>query len=264
MITKGSMTNKFKPPIKCVGDKWHLKDFIISHLPENYEQMIYVEPFCSGGTIFLNKNASVTEVISDIDEGIICVFKAIRDEPKEFFSRIKRATYTERSFKLALGKAQHEFEDYIDKAFNEYVLRRMSRAGSKKSFSWTQHNEDEINDDAAWATLSEKIEEMSTRLTNTTILCKNFVEIMKFWDETETVFYLDPPELKSIETDSQPFEMSVDDHMNMIHLAKNSKGKVIISGFSCPLYNRSLKNWKCKKKPNQNKTKKVECVWINY
>ena len=103
------------------------------------------------------------------------------------------------------------------------------------------------------------------------MLCKSFVQVLKAWDESETFFYLDPPALRSIpiEDTAEPLELSVEDHMNLIHLAKNSKAKVMISGYSCPLYNRSLKNWKCKKKTlpaTQVKTKdrRIECVWFNY
>lgn len=258
-----------RPPIKTKGGKWQLREFIISNFPENYEQMIYVEPFCSGATIFLNKNPSEAETICDTDQGIISMFKAIRDEPKEFISRIKRTKYSERAFKIAYNKSQTEFEDYVDQAINEYILRKMSRNGLKTTFAWS----DKFADDTAntWESLTDKLQEISDRLQNTTIICKDFVQILKAWDEENTLFYLDPPALRSIAIDEtiEPYELSVEDHMNLIHLAKNAKGKVIISGYSCPLYNRSFKNWKCKKKTipatqAKTKDKRIECVWLNY
>ena len=254
-----------KSPIKVSGDKWHLKDFIISNFPESYEQMTYVEPFCAGATILLNKNPSPSEVLCDSDDGIISIMKAIRDEPKEFISRVKRTKYSERAFKIAFNKSQNEFEDYIDKAVNEYILRKMSRGGLKKSFAASEKLADEsVN---AWEAMTDKLEEISVRIKDVSFFCKDFVEIIKAWDEADTLFYLDPPILKSIEgVPEAPHELTVDQHMNMIHLAKNAKGKVIISGYSCPLYNRSLKAWKCKKKPPvaSAKDRRIECVWINY
>jgi len=264
-----SMNPKIKPPIKTKGSKWPLRDLIISNFPENYEQMTYVEPFCSGAAILLNKNPSETEVICDIDDGIVAMFKGIRDEPKEFISRIKRTKYSERAFKIAFNKSQNEFEDYLDKAVNEYILRKMSRGGLKKVFAWS----DKFSDDSenTWEAITDSLQEISDRIKNTTMLCKSFVQVLKAWDESETFFYLDPPALRSIpiEDTAEPLELSVEDHMNLIHLAKNSKAKVMISGYSCPLYNRSLKNWKCKKKTlpaTQVKTKdrRIECVWFNY
>jgi DNA adenine methylase len=66
-------------------------------------------------------------------------------------------------------------------------------------------------------------------------------------------------------------EMTADDHVNLLNLIKNARGKVIISGYSCPLYNRTLKGWKIKKKIVSNnagqgkvKEKRTECLWLNY
>ena len=194
--------------------------------------MTHVEPFCAGATIYLNKNPSSSEIISDIDDGFIAMFKAIRDEPKEFFTRIKRTTYTERAFKMAFNKSHQEFEDYIDKAVNEYILRKMSRGGLKKTFLMSDKLSEESEDESAWQETSDKIDEISQRLKNTTILCKNYIQILKFWDEADTLFYLDPPELRPVEGVVMPNEFSVEDHMNLFQLAKNSKAKIIISGVS--------------------------------
>lgn len=250
-------TKKIKSPIKTSNGKWHLKEFVISNFPEGYEQLTYVEPFCSGANVFLNKIPSQTEVISDADQGIIAVFKALRDEPKEFISRVKRTKYTERSFKIAANKSHQEFEDYIDLAVNEFILRKMSRAGLKKTFVQPEFDEED------W---DARLEEVSVRIQKATVVCKSFVDIIRAWDEVDTLFYFGPPFLKATTDTPEPLDLSVEDHMNLIHLAKNARGKVIISGYSSPLYNRSLKNWKCKKKPvtAAKKDKRVECVWINY
>ncbi len=269
-------TKKIRPPIKTHGGKWYLKDFIISNFPENYEQMTYVEPFCAGASVFLNKIRSAIEVISDIDDGVVAVFKALRDEPKEFIARLKRTKYSERAFKIALNKSKEEFEDYIDKAINEYIVRRMSRGGLKKAFAWSDRlRGGQPGDVNAWETMLDQLESISERVQSTSILHKDFTEMMKIWDEPNTLFYLDPPYLHSTRTEGSTelyeHEMSVEDHMNLLHLAKNARSKVIISGYSSPLYNRSLKNWKCKKKsvPNhssqaKSKERRIECVWFNY
>ena len=260
---------KIQPIIKTKGSKWQSREFIISSFPENYDQMTYIEPFCSSASIFLNKTPSQTEVLSDTDEGLICILKCLRDESKEFISRIKRTKCSERAFKIALNKSQSEFDDYFEKGINEYILRKMSRNGLKKKFACSEKFMDESEN--AWEEELEKLHETSERIKNSIILCKDFVDVIKAWDEEGTLFYLDPPTLRSVglEESPEPYELSVEDHMNLINLAKNARAKVVISGHSCPLYNRSFKNWKCKKNPTSaNKTKskdnKIECIWYNY
>jgi DNA adenine methylase len=266
--------NKLRPIVKTHGGKWYLKDFVIDNFPENYQDLVYCEPFCAGASIFLNKKPSVEEVISDIDKNVIAIFKALRDESKEFINRLKRIQYTERSFKIALTKSKKPLDDYIDRGVNEYILRRMSRGGLKKAFAWSNRTRgDKPGDVNSWDTMLKQLPKISERLRNVTILCSDFREIIKYWDEENTLMYLDPPYLHSTRTATDVYEneMTVEDHIDLLNLIKNSRGKVIISGYSSPLYNRTLKGWKCKKKSvanhsSQAKTKdmRTEVVWFNY
>lgn len=249
---------KMKSPIKAQGDKWNLKEFILTNFPENYESMVYVEPFCAGATIFLNKNSSKEELINDIDDEIVSIFRAIRDEPKEFISRVTKITHSERVFNTLSKNAEQGFDDYFEKGVNQFLLRKMSRGESKKIFAGSE----KVNEEGLWDSIAEKIHLIAERLKDTTIICSDFIEIVKFWDEEDTLFYIDPPELQSNEEEKNcKSNFSLEDHMNLIHLIKNAKAKVIISGRSCQLYNRSFKHWK--KKINQGKTKS-DCIWFNY
>jgi DNA adenine methylase len=268
--------NKIRPPLKSHGGKWYLKEFIISNFPEGYEQMTYVEPFCAGASVFLNKKPSLLEVIGDVDRGVVSVFKALRDEPKEFIKRIKRVRYTKRVFESALEKKAEEFEDYMDRAVNEYILRRMSRGGLKKAFAWSDRTRGgQPGDVNAWKTMARQLKGIAKRVEHASVVCEDFKDVFKAWDEENTLFYLDPPYLHSTRaegsTELYENELSIDDHLNLLHLAKNARGKVIISGYSSPLYNRSLKNWKCRKKNIANhssqaakKQRRVEVLWMNY
>ena len=267
---------KIRPPLKSHGGKYYLCNWVIDNFPESYEDLTYCEPFCAGASVFLNKNPSKEEVIGDTDDGVICVFKALRDEPKEFITRIKRTRYTERAFKMAQNRSEEEFEDYVDHGVNEYVLRRMSRGGLKKAFAWSERKRGgQPGDLNAWKTMFAQLPIIAERIKGASILNKNFIDVFKVWDEEDTLFYLDPPYLHSTRTEGSTnlyeHEMTVEDHLALLHLAKNARGKVIISGYSSPLYNRNLKDWRVRRKnmanhSSQSKVKKrrVECLWLNY
>lgn len=270
------MTRKLRPPIKTHGGKAYLASWVLEHFPPDYEEMVYCEPFCAGASVFLNKKPSKHEVIGDIDRGVTSIFKALRDEPKEFVSRLKRINYTERTFKMAQNRSEQEFEDYVDRAVNEYVLRRMSRGGLKKAFAWSERERGgQPGDLNAWKTMLKQLSAIAERVEKTTILCADFKQVFPIWDEEDTLFYLDPPYLHTTRSEGSTnlyeHEMTAEDHIHMLHLAKNARGKVLISGYASPLYNRSLKGWKVKKKnvPNnssQSKTKerRIECLWMNF
>lgn len=267
---------KLRPPVKTHGGKWYLTDFVIEQFPENYQELTYIEPMCAGASVFLNKLSSKEEIISDLDKGVISVFKALRDEPKEFTDRLKRVRYTERAFKMAQKRASNGFGDYIDHGVNEYMLRRMSRGGMRKSFAWSERKRGgKPGDVNAWETMLKDLPLISERVQNAIILNRSVFDIFKVLDEEDTLWYLDPPYLPNTRDENSTsvyeYEMTVDDHINLLQLAKNARGKVIISGYSSPLYNRTLKGWKIKKKnvPNhsgqgKSKERRIEVLWMNY
>ena len=131
---------KLRPPIKTHSGKYYLASWIMDHFPEDYMELEYCDLCCGGCSVFLNKEPSQSEMINDKDVGVTSIFKALRDEPKDFIGRMKRIKYNESTFQKVLKKNQeNDFEDYYELALNEFVLRRMSRNGLKKSFAWTTY-----------------------------------------------------------------------------------------------------------------------------
>lgn len=267
---------KLRPPVKIHGGKYYLSKWILEHFPKGYAEMKYCEPFCGGASVFLNKQSSSEEVIADVDKGIVAIFKALRDEPTEFISRIKRCKYKESTFRKALRRIQKGFDDYIDQAVSEYIVRRMSRGGLKQAFAWSDRMRGgKPGDVNAWETMIEQLPIISERLEGVSILNESFDSVFKVWDEEDTLTYFDPPYLPQTRSEGSQevyeFELSVDDHVNLLNMIKNARGKVIISGYSSPLYRTHLKDWKCKKRDianhsgqGKNKQRRIECIWMNY
>lgn len=250
------MTKKvyLKAPIKSLGSKHHIANWIIEYFPKNYLELKYCEPFCAGASVFLNKEPSPEETISDIDRGLICIFKALRDEPKEFISKVKRIKYTENTFNRAYRRSQANNCDYIDQAIIEYVLRRMSRGGLKKSFY--------KNNETSWLNMNEHLSLLAKRIDGVNIINSCFKDVFKVWDEADTLTYLDPPMLPDKNATGCD-EITIDDHIAMLTIAKIGRGKIIISGHPSPLYNRHLADWRCVKTTHST-SKKVEMLWMNY
>lgn len=276
MSVKDQNMKKLRPPVKTHGGKYYLSNWVIEHFPQDYKSLTYCELCCGGGSVFLNKERSGQEVINDLDRGIVSIFKALRDEPKEFIDKVKRIKYTERTFQNAQRRAEEPIEDYIDLAVNEFVLRRMSRGGMKKAFAWSERlRGGKPGDVNAWDTMLKQLSVIAERLKGVIILNGHFREPLKVWDEESVMLYLDPPYLPATRskgaTDVYDNEMSVEDHIELLTHIKGSRCKVLLSGYASPLYNKHLKDWKCIKKEIANhasqqkvKERRFECLWINY
>ena len=96
------------------------------------------------------------------------------------------------------------------------------------------------------------------------------------YDKEDTLFYLDPPYISDTrgQKKSYMYEMSNEKHEELVELLLKVKGKVVLSGYDHPIYNKLLENgWqkvvlgdytKRSQKSNSELSKGVEFVWLNY
>jgi len=255
---------KIRSPINPKGSKQTLSSWLIDYFPEDYEEMCYVEPYCGGASVFLNKNFSEEEVINDNNRSIQQIFKALRDEPCEVIGRLKRTKFTERSFKRAKKKKEEESYDYVDGAIIEIIFRKMSKNG-EDFFQSVQTIDGQNKDEYEWNRMIEHMELIKDRIKDVHIFCNDALEVIKVWDSPNTLMYVDPPKLsKSSNVNLEENEMSIDDHIQLANLLNNSKSYILLSGHPSSLYNRLYKDWDCVKKSKTKKNKVIECFWKNY
>lgn len=265
---------KLRPPFKIHGGKYYLSSWIIKHFPPEYEKLGYVEPFVGAGSVFLNKEPSEDEAINDLDEGAIQIWRALRDEPSPFIQRLKRTNYTELTFTRAKNREEGPFNDYIDHACNEFILRRMSRGGLRQAFAWSDRERGgQPGDVNAWETIVAELPLIAERIEKTNIFQKPAVEVIKAFDDEDFLCYCDPPYLPDTRVSKSAYtlEMTTDDHIELANALTSYRGKAVISGYWHPLYRRLYQGWRCLKKEIANhsgqsktKTRRIECIWVNY
>lgn len=264
---------KIRPPFKCHGGKFYLSQWIIENMPENYQKFDYLEPFCGAASVFINKEPSEDrEIINDLDKKVIAIMKTLRDEPEAFIKKVRNTTYSERVFKRELNRT--EFESEFDIAFNEFVLRRMSRGGLKKAFAWSNRERGgQPGDVNAWKTIVKELPKISERLKKVFILNKPATEVINAFNYENMLCYCDPPYVPDSRTSKNTYEceLDTDGHIALANALLKFKGKVILSGYQSTLYKRLYADWRCIKKKvanhaSQDKTKaiKVECLWVNF
>ena len=75
------------PVLKWAGGKRKLLQDIINHIPDKFS--IYYEPFLGGGAVFFSLQPS-NAVVNDINDELINVYTAIRDNVEELIEDLKR------------------------------------------------------------------------------------------------------------------------------------------------------------------------------
>jgi DNA adenine methylase len=238
---------KLKPVIKAGNGRAGIASWIVERFPENYREMTYIEPFLGDGSVFLRKDASSEEVLNDLDCGLVSVWRALRDEPKLLVSRLKKMKYSECTFKR--HQALKEHDDYMSAAVSEFVLRQMSKSGTKRSF--VARSEEGCKE--CWRGLFEAMEMVNERLKNSFILCKDAMEVLKIFSNEKTLAYCDPPE---VDEEAMPAAR----HAELGDILKDFRGKVVISGPNSSLYKRIYSGWN--RKGVQGNPK--ESIWMNF
>lgn len=262
---------KIRPIVKIHGGKYYLCDWILHHFPQQYENMTYLEPFVGGGSIFLNKNKSIKEIINDIDYGIYAIWHVLKNNSLDFILKLKNTNYTKDIFQES---QQYTNKDIFNDAVNSFILRRMSRGGLQKAFSWSDRlRGGRPGDENAFYTMVNSLSVIANKLKQVDIYNQNALELIKNNNHSNVLLYLDPPYMHNtrISKTAYNYEMTENDHKELSIILNKFNGKVVLSGYRSPQYDKWYQNWNMVSRQivnhsSQQKIKqyKTECLWVNY
>jgi DNA adenine methylase len=109
---------------------------------------------------------------------------------------------------------------------------------------------------------------MIERLRGVVIENKCALELMPQHDSDQTLFYVDPPYVHETRCTRQAygFEMDDDDHRDMAEILRALRGKVVLSGYACPLYSELFGDWHCEQKAalGDGACDRTEVLWMNF
>lgn len=237
-----------KPIIKTSRDRQAESKWIVERFPPEYRDMNYLEPFVGSGSVFLEKEPSVEEVLNDADCGIVSIWRAVRDEYSEFASRIRRMKYGESTFKR--HQSTNEYDDYVGGAVSEFSLRHMSKNGLKKTFV-PRSREGKCSE--FWGDMLDSLEWFSERTKEAYFLSRCHEEVLLVFNKDDTLVYCDPPPV-----DEEG--MGADKHLRLGDILKSHRGKVMVVGPNTAIYKRMYSEWNRRGLPGNAK----ESMWTNF
>lgn len=170
-----------------------------------------MEPFFGAGSVFFYKEPSKHEVINDLDKDVYTLLTGFKKYPGDKISKDINGNYTKEIF-FKIKDMNHKTN--YDKFIQILLLNRLSFFSFGKSFG------------NVFAISSNFKDKYNTRLKNTTILNKDYIEVIKKYDSPSTFFYLDPPYTMSDESYYKEYYINP----NELHdLLKNLKGQFLLS-----------------------------------
>ena len=268
--------SRIRPIIKYHGGKGLLQSWIRSKFPKDFSA--FVEPFGGAGNVVLNMPPTQVEVYSDLDPVLCNLFNIVKNNCLEFCKKTEPIECKEEVFlyyKDLLASEKFQKINALEQAVTYFVVKRMSKGGIGKQFSSSKRiyslGPENLQN---WTTAKQSIPAISNRLQSIQILNKNAIDVIREFDSSGTLFYLDPPYFPSsrIAKKVYNYEMTEEEHEDLYRLVTSLNGIVAISGYHCKQYDKWYDSWALHERSvgnNSNQTmksqgsRKIECLWIN-
>lgn len=248
--------------LKYPGAKWRVSEWIISHFPDH---KVYCEPFFGSGAVFFNKPQTYIETINDVDGNIVNLFKVCRDTAEELARLIELTPFSREEFEGCYEKSDNPIEQA-----RRTLVRYHQSFGNCNSSKRSWRNVQTYGGPRTatmWNYLPERIAEVCERLKETQIENIDAIELIKRYNDENTLLYCDPPYLQSLRKKNMyAHEMTDEQHIKLLEVLKESKSKIVLSGYDNPLYNETLTGWNTdeKKTTAQMGKHRVEKLWYNF
>ena len=248
--------------LKYPGSKWRIADWIISHFPKH---KVYCEPFFGSGAVFFNKQPVYTETINDLDGNVVNLFRVCRDYPNELARLIELTPFARDEFRDCYEKS----DDPIEQARRTIVRYHQSFGTSNSSRNSWKNVQTYGGSRCAtmWNYLPAAILECVDRLKEAQIENIDAVELIRRYNDKDTLIYCDPPYLPSLRKKAiYACEMDERKHIELLGALKESRSMVVISGYCSELYNRELKGWHTDtvETTAQFGLHRTEKIWTNF
>lgn len=267
------LPEKARPPLRYYGGKWALAPWITSHFPEHKQ---YGELYGGGAGVLLRKARSKVEVYNDKDDEVVDLFRILREPGprEELIEAVAMTPFSRREFLRAYVPTA----DRVERA-RRLVVRSWAGFGTQ-SFNINNSNGFRGRDSEAkksyareWDGIPNALALIVERLRGVTIECLPALDLIPYYDQPGTLFYLDPPYPRSTRNCNEKgyrHEMSDHEHRSLAWVIKACKAAVVISGYGCDLYDRELYgDWhRVEKKARANgqhgSVERTEVLWMNF
>jgi DNA adenine methylase len=237
----------------------------------------YVEPyFGSGKVLFALNPEGISEVANDLDGEITNFFDVLKS-PVHFPEFQCLAALTPVSEVECNRAGTNTGRSPVECALALLIRNRQSCQALGQDFVTPLHKRTRRGMDehvSAWLSAVDGLAVVHARLQRVRIVNRPALDVIRTEDGPRTLHYLDPPypaEVRVTRDCYREFEMSQADHRDLLDTIRQVRGRVMLSGYHCPLYDTILADWNSHEVSCPNhaaggrvKRRMLEAVWCNF
>jgi DNA adenine methylase len=182
-------------PIKWVGGKSKLRSKVIARLPADAE--CYAEVFAGAAWVLFGKPAHPAEVVNDKDGDLVNLWRVMKWRSAELLENVQQHLYSREWF-YELRANKPAGVDEMERAVWMYLMIQMSFGADIEkpkcaSFGCYTGKKYRLFPDKA----EQGFEVAKRRLQNVCIENLDFADMIGRYDQKRTIFFCDPPYLKT-------------------------------------------------------------------
>lgn len=204
--------------------------------------------------VLLKKQPSEVEVFNDLDGRVVNLFRVIRNPEK--LTELKRycelTPYSRLEFSSLCEMPEPENE--LERAWWFFVRCRQARGGIGMSAitksAWatsTRTRRDMPEPISKYLAAIDGLNEVAERFRRVVVECMLAVELIRKYDREDVLFYCDPPYPAETRHGGKGktygCEMTDRDHEELLETLRECRGKVLVSSYATPIYERKLSDW---------------------
>lgn len=250
---------KLTSPLKWHGGKHDLSSWIVSLMPprclnpnkpdeDDPGYLHYVEPYAGGLSVLLaNDPDGISEVVNDLNGHLVAFWRALQcpDLFEKLRRRLEVTPFSSVEYEKAVDTlADEDIQSDLDRAWAFFVCCRQSLAGRMDGFTGitkTRTRRGINNEVSAWLSCIDGLPAVHERLKRVLIVGPSpALDVIRKHDGPRTLFYIDSPylhETRVTTTEYGEYEMTEENHRNLLHVLGGIKGRFLLSGYESALYN---------------------------
>lgn len=247
-----------RPALDYFGGKWKMAPRIIEHFPTH---KTFVDVMCGAASITIRKPRSKNEIINDVHNELINFFQVLRDRNPELRSRLEKTPYGREEYR----SCRELSSDPLEQARRTVVKSWFGIGDSLDNetgfrVSLTQHG----TTTGPWLTYVDYLHVYAERLRGVIIESLDYEELCARYDNSETLFYFDPPYVTDLRSTKHAYkhEWNDEDHHRLVRVLKSLKAPWILSGYDTELYD-GLDARKVQFSGTSQNGARVETLWLS-
>lgn len=223
--------------------------------------------------MLLNKSPSQIEVYNDVDDQVVNLFRVLRNpvQRQQLEHGLNFTPFSRTEFTTAYEPADCPVE-----CARRMIVRAQMGFGSAGATQSTTGfrrlgGSNKFYELRLWNNYASRLLPVANRLKNVLIENDSYQHILHYYDSPDTLFYVDPPYLGETRTSNSAayrFEMTPEQHAELLDQLNEVQGMVVLSGFDSELYQSKLMHWDKVTRSVQASGQvggvtRTECLWLN-